>query len=57
MEMVASKSREFKIYDLRRQRQRHKFCIFNEQKQTFARPSRAVIISVHFFPVLGKSVT
>ena len=41
----------------RRQRQRHTFCIFNELKQTFARPSRAFIISVHFFPVLDKSAT
>ena len=30
--------------------------IFHKNK-TFARPSRAVIISVHFFPVLGKSAT
>ena len=30
--------------------------IFHKNK-AFARPSRAVIISVHFFPVLGKSAT
>ena len=28
-----------------------------KQNKSFARPSRAFIISVHFFPVLGKSVT
>ena len=41
----------------RRQRQLHKFCIFNEAKKSFARPSSAFFISVHFFPVLGKSAT
>ena len=41
----------------RPQRQRHKFCISNEQKKSFARPSRAFIIFAHFFPVLDKSAT
>ena len=41
----------------RRQRQRHKFCKIKEQNKSFARPPRAFFISVHFFPVLGKSAT
>ena len=40
----------------RRQRQGHKFCIFNDKNKNFAGPSRSfVFISVQFFPVLGKS--
>jgi len=42
----------------RRQRQRHKFCIFSEQKQKLCTPFTCFFfISVHFFPVLGKSAT
>jgi len=39
------------------QRRCHKFCIFNEANKSFARPSGAFFISVHFFHVLGKSAT
>ena len=39
----------------RRQWQRHKFCI--NKNNSFARPSRDFIISVHFFPALDKSAT
>ena len=41
----------------RRQRQRHKFCIFNEAKQKLCTLFTCLFISVHFFPVLGKSAT
>lgn len=40
-----------------RQQRCHKCCMFHEAKQSFARPSRAFFISVHFFHVLGKSAT
>jgi len=33
------------------------FAYLMKQNKSFARPSRAFIISVHFFPVLGKSAT
>ena len=35
------------IESLRSTTRRHKFCIFNEQKKTFARLSRAFIITIH----------
>ena len=43
-----------------RHRQRHKFCVFNEQKQKLCTPFTCFfffVISVHFFPVLGKSAS
>ena len=41
----------------RRQRQRHKFCIFNDQKQNLSTRFTYFFISVHFFSVLGKCAT
>lgn len=38
----------------RRQRQCHKFCIFNEAKQKFCTPFTCLF---HFFHILGKSAT
>ena len=44
-------------YTARRQQQRHKFCIFNEQKEKLCTPLRAFFISVDFFSYLGEFVT
>ena len=41
----------------RRQRQRHNFAYLMNESKTFARPSRAFIIVVHFFPVLRREMT
>ena len=45
-------NREFKIYDAATN-----FAYLMRQNKSFARPSRAFTISVHFFPVLVKSAT
>ena len=50
-------NREFKIYDATAKNDGPNFAYLMKQNKRFARPSRAFFISVHFFPVLGKSAT
>ena len=48
-------NREFKIYDATAATTNTNFAYLMNKNKTFARLSRAFIITIHLFPVLGKS--